>query len=65
MYQESDEILEDVLKIHVKDLIAKDPPNKGELPKEQNGANKPGYQNISAIIVRMKHGPRVWKDPEE
>lgn len=42
-YQESDEILEDVLKIHINDLIAKTPPVKGEPPKEQSGANKPGY----------------------
>lgn len=64
-YIDSSEILLQVLKSMVREGIQKDPPVDGVPAKEANGRYKLGYQNISAIIIRLKKPPYEYKSPEE
>ena len=53
-----------MLKQMIGDGVAKKPAGSNKIPYGPNNRPLPGYQNMSAIIVRLRKPPKYWKDPK-
>ena len=62
-YENSSEILSDVLHEIVDEGLQKKSPENGVPPIDAKGNYYAGYNNISAIMIRFMHGPLAYRDP--
>lgn len=62
-YENGSEILKDLLQTLIEEGMSKTPPAGGVPKIDAKGLYAPGFNNMSAIIIRLKEGPTPWKDP--